>query len=354
MAILEKQKLDFFPFDTDFFEDEKIVALSSEFGIKGEITAIKLLCEVYRNGYYLVLSEPVRIKLLSKLKGVSSSLFDDIVRRLTKWGFFDKSLFDTCQVLTSRGIQTRYFSSYKRHKVKLPYLLVNVTKTGVIAAKTNLIEEPSLFDDPTEADGVIAAKIPENEVKTTETRVIAAKTPINVAESTQIKEKKRNDSSLRSESMSDERPTSQSDLIEDYDSFIEYFNGEVANTAIKCIKVISKERKRLLDARVKEYGKEAVANVIKKAVASNFLNGSAKETFVATFDWLIRPRNFLKTLEGNYDNRECVNNVNLPVNYDTNLRNGYSSREEIINGAANIICELRAEAQQPAEDLPVV
>ena len=93
MAILEKQKLDFFPFDTDFFEDEKIVALSSEFGIKGEITAIKLLCEVYRNGYYLVLSEPVRIKLLSKLKGVSASLFDDIVRRLTKWGFFDKSCF---------------------------------------------------------------------------------------------------------------------------------------------------------------------------------------------------------------------------------------------------------------------
>ena len=150
--------------------------------------------------------------------------------------------------------------------------------------------------------------------------------------------------------MSDERPTSHSDVIEDYDSFIEYFNCEVANTAIKCIKVISKERKRLLDARVKEYGKEAVANVIKKAVASNFLNGSAKENFVATFDWLIRPRNFLKTLEGNYDNRECVINKSLPINYDTNLRNGYSSREEIINGAANIICELRAEAQEPAEE----
>ena len=46
MARPNKMGLDYFPFDVDFFNDEKIVAISGEFGIKGEIVVIKLLCDV--------------------------------------------------------------------------------------------------------------------------------------------------------------------------------------------------------------------------------------------------------------------------------------------------------------------
>lgn len=42
MARPNKMGLDYFPFDVDFFNDEKIVAISGEFGIKGEIVVIKL------------------------------------------------------------------------------------------------------------------------------------------------------------------------------------------------------------------------------------------------------------------------------------------------------------------------
>ena len=41
MASPNKMGLDYFPFDVDFFNDEKIVAISGEFGIKGEIVVIK-------------------------------------------------------------------------------------------------------------------------------------------------------------------------------------------------------------------------------------------------------------------------------------------------------------------------
>lgn len=41
MARPNKTGLDYFPLDIDFFDDEKIVAISGEFGIKGEIVAIK-------------------------------------------------------------------------------------------------------------------------------------------------------------------------------------------------------------------------------------------------------------------------------------------------------------------------
>lgn len=46
--------------------------------------------------------------------------------RLVKWGFFDKDLFDSAGILTSRGIQKRYFDATKKRTFAnddLPYLL---------------------------------------------------------------------------------------------------------------------------------------------------------------------------------------------------------------------------------------
>jgi len=156
------------------------------------------------------------------------------------------------------------------------------------------------------------------------------------------------DSSLRSESMSDGCPTLPSSVIR-YDAFIAFFNETVSNTGIKKISKINNERKRLLDARFKEYGKDTVVTVIKKAAASAFLNGSGSEKFVATFDWLIRPRNFLKTLEGNYDNRE-FNTNKTPQSYGTDANNGYRTSEDLRAGAARIIAEMQAEAQRYSEE----
>lgn len=133
MARPLKRGLDYFPFDIDFFEDEKIGAISGEFGIKGEIATIKLLCAVYRNGYFLQWNEMLKMKLLKNLPGVSAELIDQIVSRLVKWGFYDQSLFDSDKILTSVGIQTRYFEAIKRRKTNevFPYLLVNVCNNGV-------------------------------------------------------------------------------------------------------------------------------------------------------------------------------------------------------------------------------
>lgn len=128
MARPKKIGIDYFPFDVDFFEDEKIVAISGEFGIKGELTAIKLLCAIYRNGYFIEWSEMLQMKMLKSLPGVSVELLNSIVSRLVKWGFFDKSLFDSTSVLSSVGIQKRYFDAISR-RIKggnFPYLLVSV------------------------------------------------------------------------------------------------------------------------------------------------------------------------------------------------------------------------------------
>lgn len=133
MARPNKQGLDYFPFDVDFFEDEKIEAISGEFGIKGEIVTIKLLCAVYRNGYFILWSDMLKMKLLKNLPGISSELLDAILNRLVLWDFFDKNLFDSMGVLTSKGIQKRFFEATKRRQKNenLPYLLVSVSDNEV-------------------------------------------------------------------------------------------------------------------------------------------------------------------------------------------------------------------------------
>ncbi|MBL7575544.1 DnaD and phage-associated domain-containing protein [Peptoniphilus asaccharolyticus DSM 20463] len=124
MARPPKDGLDYFPLDVDIFEDEKIEAISGEFGIKGEITVVKLLCAIYKNGYFIVWNELVKAQLLKRLPGVSKELIERVVDRLVLWEFFDKALFHSAEVLTSKKIQENYFEATKRRKTSKPTLYI--------------------------------------------------------------------------------------------------------------------------------------------------------------------------------------------------------------------------------------
>ena len=151
MARPEEYGLKYFSFDVDFFTDEKIEAISGEFGIKGEIAAIKLLCAVYRNGYFIEWNEMLKMKLLRNLPGVSPELLDQIINRLVKWGFFDEHLFNSVKILTSRGIQKRYFEAVKRRKLscELPYILVNATKCTINVDNNHASTTINVNNNPT-------------------------------------------------------------------------------------------------------------------------------------------------------------------------------------------------------------
>ena len=95
----------------------------------------------------------------------------------------------------------------------------------------------------------------------------------------------------------------------DYDKLIKCFNDEIDRNRAVIPKIVSISGKRRIsvNARVKEHGKFALSAVIRKATISPFLNGRNNRAFVASFDWLIKPNNFIKVLEGNYDDN--VNNI---------------------------------------------
>lgn len=67
---------------------------------------------------------------------------------------------------------------------------------------------------------------------------------------------------------------------------------------------ISGQRKTLLKARIKECGIEGIYEAIEKVKNSDFLRGQNKSGWTITFDWFVRPQNFQKVIEGNYDNKQ--------------------------------------------------
>ena len=59
-------------------------------------------------------------------------------------------------------------------------------------------------------------------------------------------------------------------------------------------------RQRLLQARINEYGFDNVLKAIDNVKNSQYLKGYVKP-FRVTFDWFIKPNNFPKVLDGNYN-----------------------------------------------------
>ena len=137
MARTNKTGIDYFPFDIDFFQDDKIQFVSARFGIKGEVIAIRLLCKIYRNGYYAEWNDDTALLFAKGVgDGCQDSCVKDVVYELLKRGFFDRSIFERFGILTSKGIQSRYFEAVKRYKsveVVEEFLLVNVEKMNNVS-----------------------------------------------------------------------------------------------------------------------------------------------------------------------------------------------------------------------------
>ena len=142
MARPIKTGIDYFPFDVDFFDDDKIMLIESEFGMKGGYIAVRLLCKIYKEGYYYKWGTDECLLFARALgaDAVSKGLIDEVIQCMVRRGFFDKKLFEQYKILTSYGIQKRYFEATKRYKkidVFSEYLLI--VDTNSINANINSI-----------------------------------------------------------------------------------------------------------------------------------------------------------------------------------------------------------------------
>ncbi|WP_290146419.1 DUF4373 domain-containing protein [Paramuribaculum intestinale] len=115
MARPKKLALESFPFSVEFFSDEKVIGIDGEFGSKGVLAMVLLMCAIYRsNGYFMHWNAQACVELSGETASISPELLNAVVLRLVKRGFFDRGLFNTAHVLTSKAIQRRYFAAVRR------------------------------------------------------------------------------------------------------------------------------------------------------------------------------------------------------------------------------------------------
>ena len=128
-----------------------------------------------------------------------------------------------------------------------------------------------------------------------------------------------------SQEKADKKKTSKESEDIDFAKLFEYFNSAMQDKAIKPISRMTAIRKSFIRARVREFSEKALYTAIDKAATSDFLNGKNNRNWVADFDWMMRPNNFPKVLEGNYDNRaknESLLNTKDPMSIGVIVHEG--------------------------------
>ena len=145
---------------------------------------------------------------------------------------------------------------------------------------------------------------------------------INNKEFNNIKEAKASTSETSSDAASEPhagarneaKPTKKEDKI-DFEKVRQQFNRIMEAKKIPKLKgKIAGQRKAFFEARVRENGIVSVYRVMIKAAESNFLNGGGDKGWIANFEWIFRPNNFPKVLDGYYDNQRPPQTPTIQTN----------------------------------------
>ena len=115
MARIAKSGLEYFPFDIDFFQDIRIRKLIKRQGGKAVTVYALLLCLIYKNGYYMRWDNELPF-ICSETTGFDEAYISEVIKTCLSLGLFDKALYESEDILTSKGIQVRYCNIQRLNK----------------------------------------------------------------------------------------------------------------------------------------------------------------------------------------------------------------------------------------------
>lgn len=269
----KKYGLDYFPFDIDLFQDIRIRKLIKYQSGKAITVYALLLCIIYKDGYYVRWDKELPF-IISEQTGFEEAYVLEVINSCLKLGLFNEELYTSDGILTSKGIQERY------------------KKICDLCRRNSEISEFTL-------------------ISSEEKPISSEEIPINSAKSTQSKVKKRKENITVDSNESPVCATCQPhDERIDYSELVKFFNEKTQGVFGVIRMPLSDKRKGMINARIKTYGKETFAQMIQKALNSDFLKGQNKNGWRASFDWLIKPTNFEKVISGNYDNKSGNDRTN--------------------------------------------
>ncbi len=118
--------LEYFPLNCHM--NDSVRLFEAETGLEGFAVLIKIWQSIYSGeGYFKVFDEDVCLLFASEV-GVRSDFVMDIIKKAVERGIFDKMLFEKHKILSSEGVQKRFFKCGERRKeikVSEEYLLVS-------------------------------------------------------------------------------------------------------------------------------------------------------------------------------------------------------------------------------------
>ena len=123
----------------------------------------------------------------------------------------------------------------------------------------------------------------------------------------------------------------------DYKGIMETFNRTFGGQLPR-VTAMTEARKKAVKARVAEHGIESIKAVFSEVSRSAFLLGSNGRNWRCDFDWIFRPTNYVKILEGNY-------------NGDRNGESERDSRQRKLNSAVAIATRVQEAAARRREEL---
>jgi hypothetical protein len=88
------------------------------------------------------------------------------------------------------------------------------------------------------------------------------------------------------------------------EGLITYWNRRIRETGSRMPQIhrLNRTRIALIEARLLEYDGDTrkIRDAFEQAFASPYLNGAGKRHWVADFDWILRPENFSRVLDGSF------------------------------------------------------
>ena len=144
--------IDYFPVGVNFMEENAMEVIEAKYGIKGSAIVLKLMCKIYKEGYYIRWDEEQCLIFANKAgREVQAEEVQGIIEILFTKGILDRNSYQENGILTSESIQKVWMEATKRRKrelSELPYLMVKPEKENRKADTPPALQEiqqPELF-----------------------------------------------------------------------------------------------------------------------------------------------------------------------------------------------------------------
>lgn len=281
MAREQRKDVDYFPHEC--IHGRKMNIIESKYGNDGYATWFKLLEQLGKaNNHYIDISDEMNLMFLTSTFRIDEEKTLQILNDLARLEAIDRFLYENHKIIWSEKFCNSIEDAYRKRK-------------SVIFKYSDILNEISKKNS--QSTGSLTSKhtnLPEVIRKEEKSKVKYSK-----------EEKSKEENTPNGVVDLKNQPTNQNI---DFKKLISFFNSN--RGAMPEVKKLSEPRKKRVIALEKQYGKESIQIAIQKSRDSEFMQGNNKDNWIASFDWIFKPANFLKILEDNYANRQNLRSSN--------------------------------------------